>query len=132
MLESRITIITIAVSDLEKSKNFYQKILGFKLSKHSVGDFVMFETGGTRLSLFPRDEFSKEAGKNMSSPNGFAFSYNVKTKEEVDDILEEVKKLGATVTKEPAEEEWGGYSGYFEGPDGELWQIAYNSHFWLE
>lgn len=131
-MESRITIITIAVSDLEKSKSFYQGILGFVLSKHSVGDFVMFETGSTRLSLFPRDEFSKEVGREMTSPDGFAFSHNAKTKEEVDDILEEVKKSGAVVTKEPAEEEWGGYSGYFEGPDGELWQIAYNPHFWLE
>ena len=131
-MDSRITIITIAVSDLEKSKSFYRDVLGFALSKYSVGDFVMFETGSTRLSLFPRDEFLKEAGREMSSPDGFAFSHNVKTKKEVDVILEEVKKSGAVVTKEPAEEEWGGYSSYFEGPDGELWQIAYNPHFWLE
>lgn len=132
MLESRITIITIAVSDIKKSKRFYQDILGLTLSKHSVGDFIMFETGSTRLSLFPRDKFSKESGKAMSFSSGFALSHNVKTKEKVNDILGEVKKLGVIVTKEPAEEEWGGYSGYFEGPDGELWQIAYNPHFWLE
>lgn len=130
--KSRITIITLAVSDLGRSQEFYEKIMGFELSRHSAGDFVMFETGTTRLALFPRNEFSKEAGKEMSPPEGFAFSYNVKSKEDVDGMMNHVKASGANITKDPTEEEWGGYSGYFEGPDGELWQVAFNPHFWLD
>ncbi|MBI5390658.1 VOC family protein [Candidatus Woesearchaeota archaeon] len=132
-MSPRISLITLGVFDFKKSVAFYQQ-LGFVLSKHSSGDVAFFELKGTWLGLYPKDKLAEDAhvsfaGKGYQS---ISLAHNVKTKAEVDAAFQHVKKIGGKILKEPKDAFWGGYSGYFEDPDGYLWEVAWNPHFWVE
>ena len=133
-MKPRVNVLTIGVDNLEKSYEFYHNGLGFA-SKGIVG--TEFEHGaiaffdlqnGMVLALYPRKSLSLDAGIPMSapSPTGFSIGHNVRSKADVDSVMELAKKAGAKI-KEPARERfWGGYSGYFQDPDGHLWEVVYN------
>jgi catechol 2,3-dioxygenase-like lactoylglutathione lyase family enzyme len=129
-----ITVLTIGVDDLEKSYDFYHNGLGLA-SKGIVGKefehgaVAFFELqNGLQLALFPRKSLALDAGIPLSapSPTEFSIGHNVRSKAVVDSVMELAKKAGAKI-KEPARERfWGGYSGYFQDPDGHLWEVVWN------
>ena len=133
-MKPRITVLTIGVDNLEKSYAFYHNGLGLA-SKGIVG--TEFEHGaiaffelenGITLALYPRKALALDAGIPLSatSPTGFSIGHNVRSKAAVDSLMDLAKKAGAKI-KEPARDRfWGGYSGYFQDPDGHLWEIVYN------
>lgn len=130
-MRQKLTLITLGVANLEKAQNFYEKGLGWKKSSASTENLVVFSLGGIGLALYPRkllaeDATVDEAGSGFS---GVTLSYNAKNEAEVDEVLVEVEKLGATIVKPAQKVFWGGYSGYFKDPDGHLIEVAYNP-FW--
>lgn len=130
-MEPRITLITLGVTDLERAITFYRDGLGLPLR---AGDGVFFETSGTWLSLFPRDELAQDAGvaAQGSGFRGFALAHNVRTREDVERLLAQAVAAGGRLVKPAGEAFWGGYHGYFADPDGFLWEVAWNPHFWVE
>lgn len=124
----RISIVTLGVADIRKSTKFYKEF-GFPI-KSEGEQFVMFNSGEVVLALFPREQLAKDANvKNKKSDfSGITLAHNVKTTDEVDEIMKKAKKIGAIITDEPHKRNWGGYSGYFADLDGYLWEIAWNPH----
>jgi hypothetical protein len=132
-MEPRISMITLGVSDLKKSRKFYEKGLGFPVRPESQGDVVFFGLASTWLGLYPRKSLAEDAQvpAKGSGFQGVTLAHNVRTKKEVDALLVQAKKAGAKIIKPAQEVFWGGYSGYFADPDGFLWEVAYNPHFWI-
>jgi catechol 2,3-dioxygenase-like lactoylglutathione lyase family enzyme len=128
-MEPRITMVTLGVRDIEKSYDFYSRIVGFPSEKGIEGGRVVFFTlTHMLLSLYPRDLLAEDA-LVPSDGNGFSgmtLAYNVKTREEVDEIIKILHQAGVKITKEPQDTFWGGYDAYFQDPDGYLWEIAWN------
>ena len=62
---------------------------------------------------------------------GFSLAQNVASEAEVDAVVNQAVAAGATLVKAPQKVFWGGYSGYFADPDGHLWEVAHNPHFWV-
>ena len=125
-MEQRISLLTLGVGDLEKSRAFYER-LGWKRSVKDAKGVVFFQTGGVVLSLYPREDLAKDAGVAVAGGGqGFALAHNVRTKDEVDAVLAEA---GATILRPGGEAFWGGYFGFFADPDGYLWEVAWNPHF---
>ncbi len=93
----------------------------------------MYKRQGTWLGLFGKEALAKEAGVSdeVGGFNSFALVHNVASEAEVDQVFEKVLSHGAKITKKAQKVSWGGYSGYFEDPEGHLWEIAYNPHFWV-
>lgn len=130
-MEPRISIITLGVSDLTRSTKFYKDGLGLPLGDQSNNEISFFETKGTWLALYPKDKLAEDA-KVPNNGNGFSgitLAHNVRTKEKVDIIMKKAEKIGATITDLAHDRAWGGYSGYFEDPDGYLWEIAWSPNF---
>ncbi|TGL60443.1 VOC family protein [Leptospira sarikeiensis] len=126
-MESRISIITLGVSNFERSLEFYRS-LGFPLSEASQGDIAFFKMGGIVLALYPKNELAKDATvdpKGSGFPN-FTLAHNVRSKEEADSVLKFVESKGGKIIKPAQDVFWGGYSGYFADPDGFLWEVAWN------
>lgn len=129
-MEPRISIITLGVSDLERSTRFYRDGLGLPLQEGSEG-IAFFQLQGTWLALYPRQALAADA---KITPDGtgwprFTLAHNVRSKEAVDATLEEARAAGALIVKNAQDTDWGGYSGYFSDPDGFLWEVAWNPHF---
>ena len=132
-MEPRISLVTLGVTDLARSRQFYTEGLGLPLSAHSNDGVAFFELHGAWLSLYPRTALAEDVGAPAqgSGFRGFTLAHNVRTKAEVDAVVAEAVAAGATLVKPAQEVFWGGYSGYFADPDGFLWEVAYNPHFWI-
>ena len=128
-MKPKISIITLGVADLATSQKFYEEGLGLELRPESKeGEIAFYDMNGTWLSLYPKDKLAEDVivSAEGSGFSGVTIAHNEPNKEGVDKVIEEARKAGAKIIKEPQEVFWGGYSGYFEDPDGHLWEIAYN------
>jgi uncharacterized protein len=132
-MDARISIITLGVRDLDASIKFYRDGLGLPLRPGENG-IAFFELKGTWLALFPYASLAADAGVSASGTGfrGFTLAHNVRSKEEVDLVLQQVQNACANILKPAVDTEWGGYSGYFQDPDGYLWEVAWNPFFWIE
>jgi catechol 2,3-dioxygenase-like lactoylglutathione lyase family enzyme len=120
-MEPRISMITLGVSDRGRSVSFYKDVLGLPLSKHSVENAVaFFELDGAWLGLFGRTELAKDAQiqNDAIGFDGITLSHNLKSEEEVKRFFEALEGRGVEIVKQPQRADWGGYSGYFQDPDG--------------
>ena len=129
-MEQRVSIITLGVGDLRRSREFYER-LGWRMSTAKAEGIVIFQAVGIALAIFPRHELAKDAniaadGQGFS---GITLAYNARNREEVDAVLSEAQAAGARIVKLAQEAFWGGYSGYFSDPDGFLWEVAWNPFF---
>ena len=133
-MEPRISIVTLGVSDLARSVEFYRDGLGLVLYDENTESIAFFQNKGTWLALYPREALAADVGipTEGSGFSGVTLAHNLRSKEEVDELLEVAVSAGATLVKPAQDTFWGGYSGYFSDPDGYLWEIAWNPFFWIE
>ncbi|HEX6401129.1 MAG TPA: VOC family protein [Actinomycetota bacterium] len=133
-MEPRITLITLGVDDLERSLAFYRDGLGLVTEgivgtefEHGAVAFFRLD-GGVTLALWPRADIAHDTGlpETAPSPTDLTIGHNVATREEVDEVLEQARRAGATIVKPAGETFWGGYAGYFQDPDGHLFEVAWN------
>lgn len=119
--------LTLGVKDLKKMKSFYTEKFGWKPMLEQ-GDIVFFKLNGFVLSLFPEKELAKDAGVKNDGKGfkRFTMAVCLRSEKEVDKLFEEVKQKKVKIVKAPHKAFWGGYSGYIEDPEHNLWEIAYN------
>ncbi|MDH4277684.1 MAG: VOC family protein [Acidimicrobiia bacterium] len=125
-MEQRLSIITLAVSDLAVSRAFYRDVFGWNEIEPRADDIAFFQLPGLQFALYPAAAMAAEHNGLVAAPQGFTLAYNVNSRDDVDEVYAHVTGRGATSLKEPEEVFWGGYSCYVAGPDGEQWEIAYN------
>ena len=133
-MKPRISLITLAVENLERSLNFYRDGLGLETQgivgqEFEHGAVAFFELqANLKLAIWRRESLAMDAGLSSQSPNPTEFSigHNVSSKIEVDEVMQQAEKAGAAIVKPAQDTFWGGYAGYFQDPDGHLWEIAWN------
>ena len=133
-MEARITLITLGVDDLERAVRFYRDGLGLETpgivgTEFAHGAVAFFELEhGLRLALWPRASLAHDSGLPVTprSATEFCLAHNVAAREDVDDVLAQAQRAGATLVKPAHETFYGGYAGYFHDPDGHLWEVAFN------
>ena len=130
-VEPRISLITLGVSDLERSLRFYRDGLGLPTTWTPEKGVIFFQTSGVALSLFPLDELAKDALidplAQRAGFSGISLAHNVRVKEDVDKILNRAVAAGGKIQKPAQDAFWGGYSGHFTDPDGYLWEVAWGA-----
>ncbi|MBI5427144.1 MAG: VOC family protein [Nitrospinae bacterium] len=135
-MKPRITLLTLGVDDLEKSLQFYRDGLGLPTQgivgeEFEYGAVVFFDLqNGLKLALWPRKSIARDSAIPLQPPSAaeFTIGHNVGGKAEVDAVMQQAEKAGARVVKPAEDTFWGGYAGYFQDPDGHLWEIAWNPH----
>ena len=133
-MKPRIALITLGVDDLERSLRFYRDGLGLATegiigTEFEYGAVVFFELkSGFRLALWPRRSIAHDTGlaRGVKSPTEFTLAHNVSSAGEVDSVMNEAEKAGAVIVKPAQTTFYGGYAGYFQDPDGHLWEVAWN------
>ncbi|MCZ6873300.1 MAG: VOC family protein [bacterium] len=126
-MELQISVITLAVSDMQRAIQFYRDGIGLSM-RDDKPPVAYFQLNGTWLALLPRDALARYA---HVAPDGHGFtgvtlSCNVSSRQAVDRTIEQAQAAGAAVVNQPAELGWGGYAGWFADPDGHLWEIVWN------
>ncbi len=130
-MEQRLSLVTLGVTDLPRARAFYEH-LGWR--GQEVEETVFFQAGGMAIVLWSLDELSADCGVAQRQESGFdglALAQNVRSRDEVDEVMAAAERAGATVTRAPAETFYGGYAGVFTDPDGHAWEIAHNPGFTL-
>ncbi len=133
-MKPRLSVLTLGVADLERSLAFYRDGLGLATEgvvgrEFEHGAVAFFElSGGVRLAIWAQDDLAHDAGlpKGPISPTSFTIGHNVGAREEVDDVMDQVRRAGAGIVKPPQDTFYGGYAGYFRDPDGHLWEVVWN------
>lgn len=133
-MKPRITVLTLAVDDLDRALRFYRDGLGFPTEgivgrEFEHGAVVFFDLQpGLRLALWPRTSLAHDSGLPVSPPSstGFTLGHNVSSPAEVDAVLEQALAAGAVIVKPAQKTFWGGYGGYFQDPDRHLWEVVWN------
>jgi catechol 2,3-dioxygenase-like lactoylglutathione lyase family enzyme len=136
-MKPHITLVTLAVDDLERALAFYRDGLGIS-TKGIVGQ--QFENGavaffdlasGLKLALWPRKSLAADSGLPLqpASATEFSLAHNVGSRQEVDAVMKQAEQAGARIAKAAQPTFYGGYAGYFQDPDGHLWEVAFNPGF---
>lgn len=133
-MKPAITVLTLGVDDLERAVSFYRDGLGFS-TKGIIG--AEFDNGavaffdlqhGLKLALWPRRSLAADSGLPLEAPSATEMSlgHNVSSPDEVDAIMTRAARAGARIVKAAQKTFYGGYAGYFQDPDGHLWEIVFN------
>ena len=132
-MEQRVSLITLGVTDLARSRRFYES-LGWKASTYGNEAVAFFQTGGVILALWGRADLAKDAKlpAEGSGFRGMSLAHNTRSKDEVDTILTAAERAGGRILRHGEAAFWGGYTGYFADPDGHLWEIAWNPDFKID
>jgi len=133
-VKPRITLITLTVDNLERAVRFYRDGLGLPTQgivgqQFEHGAVAFFDLAlGLRLALWPRTSLAHDSGlpPGPRSATECCLAHNVATREEVDAVMAQARDAGGTVVKKAQDTFWGGYAGYFQDPDGHLWEVAFN------
>ena len=139
-MQPRVTVLTLGVDDLERSLRFYREGLGLETEgivgtefEHGAVVFFLLK-GSLTLALYPRKEVAWDAqvAQGPKSPTEFTIGHNVNSKDEVNEVMAHARRAGAQITKPAGPTFWGGYAGYFQDPDGHLWEVAWNPQLRVE
>jgi len=131
-VDPHISLLTIAVDDLDRALRFYRDGLGLPTPgivgrEFDHGAVAFFQlSGGLKLAVWPRTSMAAETGLGLRPPGSpnFTIGHNVESRAEVDRVVEQAAGAGATIVRAPGPVFWGGYAGYFQDPDGHVWEIA--------
>ncbi len=131
-MDQRVSLITLGVDDVARSRAFYEA-MGWR-GQQAQGT-VFFQAGGMAIVLWGRDALANDAGASWACETGgftgVALAHNVRSRGDVDTVLEQAARAGAVITRLATDTFYGGYAGYFADPDGHLWEVAHNPGFTL-
>jgi uncharacterized protein len=128
-MEQRLSLLTLGVNDLARARAFYEA-LGWTTGAGPDDDVVFFQAGGMIVALWSRASLAEDSGvEDGGGWGGVTPAYNTRSPEEVDAVIEEARRAGARIAREPAATFWGGYSGVFVDPEGHPWEVAHNPHW---
>lgn len=131
-MKPRISMITLGVRDLPAAVRFYEQGMGLP-KMESPPEVAFFTLNGTWLALFGREALAEDASLPAAGSGfpAFSLAHNVTTEAEVEAVLQQAAAAGANILKPAQKTSWGGYAGYFQDPEGFLWEVAHNPHFWV-
>jgi uncharacterized protein len=109
-----------------------QGIIGTEFEYGAVAFFNL--QNGLILSLWPRSSIAHDTKLPLEPPSAteFTIGQNVSSKEEVDAVMKQAKQAGAKIIKAAQDTFWGGYAGYFQDPDGHVWEIVWNPELQIQ
>ncbi len=133
-MQAHISVITLAVEDLQRALDFYRDGLGLVTEgiigqEFEQGAVVFFELqAGLKLALWSKQSLQQDTGLTgtASSAAQITLGHNVHSPLEVDQVLKQAKNAGAKILKPAQSTFYGGYAGYFQDLDSHIWEVAYS------
>lgn len=130
--------ITLAVADVARSAEFYRALLGIDGSGVIGTEYPSTETqaGGTTamftlddgliVSVYGHDDMAKDSGVELATAPSSAIGHFCTSQADAEAFLDRARVAGATMLAPPYTRPWGMWSGFFQDPDGHLWEVVAN------
>ena len=137
-MKPRISVITLGVDDLERSMRFYRDGMGLPTegvfgAEFEHGAVVFYNLqGGLILATWGRKNLAWETELTVQAPPAGSIGHAVSSRGEVDSVMAQARAAGAHIVKEAQDTFWGGCAGYFQDPDGHLWEVLWNPVLQIE
>lgn len=125
-MDQRLSLITLAVGDLPRSRAFFESGLGWT-PLSALDEICFYQLNGLGLALFRRADLEADTGRPVDGGfSGITLAINQRSRADVDAAYARALSSGAAALKPPEPTSWGGYSGYFADLDGHVWELAHN------
>ena len=124
-MDQQISLITLGVEDVERSKAFYREGFGWQPVFENE-DIAFFQMNGMVFAVWGQDDLADDMQRPHNGTGGFALAHNVESGPAVDAAIERLLAVGATLLRPADAPPHGGYRGYVADPDGNAWEIAWN------
>ncbi|QKS18408.1 VOC family protein [Curtobacterium sp. Csp2] len=130
--------ITLAVADVARSAAFYRTLLGIEGSGVIGTEYPATDTtaGGTTamftlddgliVSVYGREDMQKDSGVDLAAGPSTTIGHFTDSQAEAQAFLDRARSAGATMLAPPYTRPWGMWSGFFQDPDGHLWEVVSN------
>lgn len=125
-MQQQISIITLGISDLDRSKRFYREGFGWKPVFENE-EIAFYQMNGFVFGTWLRSALEDDARQdNLASPGAFSLAHNVSREDDVGETIGKLVDAGARLLRAPDAPPQGGRRGYISDPDGHIWEIAWN------
>lgn len=120
-----ISVVTLGIADLERTRRFYGEGFGWK-PVFENDEILFYQMNGLVLGLWLADRLAEDMQRAAASPGSISLAHNVDSPEAVEALIARLADHGGTVLRPGDAPPHGGYRGYVADPDGHSWEIAHN------
>lgn len=123
-MKPQINLITIWTDEIERMRDFYNQVLGFKIN-NDLGNYVEFDNNGVRFAICLRDVMQEYSGEYSKKSVGqsFELAFPCENPNDVDKSFEKLTSMGATPIHKPQNMPWNQRTALFVDPDGNIHEI---------
>ncbi len=125
-MQQQISVITLSVGDLARSKRFYVEGFGWR-PVFENDEIVFYQMNGLMLGTWLDGGLESDMQRDgLARPGAFSLAHNVRAKGEVQPLLDRLGQFGGRVLRRADAPPQGGFRGYVADPDDHAWEIAWN------
>jgi catechol 2,3-dioxygenase-like lactoylglutathione lyase family enzyme len=124
-MQQQISVITLGIADLARSRRFYAEGFGWKPVFQNE-DVVFYQMNGLMLGTWLTKALEADSRRSLRRPGAFSIAHNVPTKEEVQPVIDRLAHFGGKILRPADAPPHGGFRGYIADPDDHTWEIAWN------
>jgi catechol 2,3-dioxygenase-like lactoylglutathione lyase family enzyme len=128
-VQQQISVITLGIIDLGRSRKFYGEGFGWK-PVFENDEIAFYQMNGLVLGTWLRGKLAADMdvadSEVLVRPCSFALAHNVSSPEEVTALLGRLVDAGGRILRQADAPPHGGFRGYVADPDGHPWEIAFN------
>jgi uncharacterized protein len=125
-MQQQISVITLGISDLARSRRFYVDGFGWTPIFEN-GDIAFYQMNGFVLGTWLQGGLESDMRRdNLCRPGAFSLAHNVRSQEEVQLVLDRLALAGGRILRNGDAPPHGGFRGYVADPDDHAWEIAWN------
>ena len=124
-MQQQISVITLGINELARSRRFYAEGFGWKPVFENQ-DVVFYQMNGLMLGTWLTRELEKDSKRSLLRPGAFSIAHNVLTKDEVQPVIDRLAQFGGKILRSADAPVHGGFRGYIADPDDHTWEIAWN------
>ena len=125
-MQQQISVITLGVDDLARSRRFYVDGFGWKPVFENE-EIVFYQMNGLMLGTWLQSALESDMQRtDLSRPGAFALAHNVPAEDDVEVVIARLVAAGGKVLRDGDAPPHGGFRGYVADPDNHAWEIAWN------
>lgn len=125
-MQPQISVITLGIQDLRRSKAFYGDGFGWR-PVFENDEIAFYQMNGFVLGTWLQAAMETDSQRpGLLRPGAFTLAHNVPSQAEVQPLLDRLADAGGTILRRGDAPPHGGFRGYVADPDDHLWEIAWN------